>query len=192
MRTLEEETLYYAIACFIVFGLPVIGFISWLKWDDKKRAKQQLEKSDEEYRQKYGELAYQEMLKERARNKSMVFSSVTNSVSSGVWYSRVSVDKLPQLIELNHAEALIGTPPHRLMELSQTASNQMTLTGEWPYPKKAEITTVAKLQLDFASQQDGRTGVRYNYTISPQDDPFAAQLMKITNFWLQNLIEKAT
>lgn len=192
MRTLEEETLYYAIACFIVFGLPVIAFMVWYKWDDIQRKKKQLEKSDKEYLEQYGQVAYDQMLKERARNKGIAFSAITNSESAGIWYSSARIDKLPQLIELNHPAALIGTPPHRLQQLSQTEVNQMTLSGEWTYPKNSKITTIATLQLDLSPQADGRTGVRYNYKIVPEDDPFAAQLMKITNFWLQNLIEKAT
>lgn len=192
MRTLEEETLFYAIACFIVFGLPVVAFFAWMKFEDIKQKKLKLEKDDEEYRKQYGELAYQEMIKGRTRNKPTSFSSLTNSESSGIWYSNARADRLPQLIQLNHPEALIGSSPHRLEQLSHTGTNQITLLGEWPYPKKAEITTIAKLELDFVPQADGRTGVKYNYSVAPSDDPFAAQLMKITNFWLQNLIEKAT
>jgi hypothetical protein len=48
MRTLEEETLFYAIACFIVFGLPVVAFFAWMKYEDIKQKKMKLEKDDEE------------------------------------------------------------------------------------------------------------------------------------------------
>lgn len=189
MRSLEEETLYYAIATLILFGTPVLAFFIFMKWQDREFQRNTLEKSDKEYKERYGELAYQQMVNERNKNKSNPFAKATNTPTSGVWHTRTRIDMLPNLIQGNHPQALIGNAPHRLDELRTMDRNRISLSGQWPYPKNAQITTIVTLDLVMSSHTDGGCAVRYKYTIAPADDPFAAQIVKITNFWLQNLLE---
>lgn len=191
MRSLEEETLYYAIATLMLFGIPALTFFIWLKFDEIKSKRLLLEKSDKDYKERYGEDAYQQMLKDRERSKSNPFAKLTNSPTSGIWYTRTRLDVLPEFIEINHPTAPIGNAPHRLSKLSCTDTNKLSLSAEWPYPKNPQITTIVVLELEMSAHAGGGSSVRYNYSIAPEDDPFAAQIVELTNFWLQNMLEKA-
>jgi hypothetical protein len=191
MRSLEEETLYYAIATLLLFGIPVLTLFLVIKFQDIKSKRLALEKSDNDYKERYGELAFQKMLKERASFKSNPFAKMTNSPTSGIWHTRTRIDVLPQFIEINHPGAQIGNAPHRLSNLICTDTNKLSLTAEWPYPKNPQLTTVVVLELQMSAEPSGGSSVRYKYSIAPDDDPFAAQIVELTNFWLQNLLEKA-
>lgn len=191
-HSLEEETLYYLIAAILLFGGPVALIFGYIKFDEIKSKIRKREQDDKEFLEKYGQQAYNEMLKQRALNKPSAFSTLASGPLSGIWYSRAAVDKVIGLVQANHETALIGNAPHRLTELAFSGLNQLSLSGQWAYPKNPSLTTIVQLSLEAKPMADGRTGVTYKYKIVPEDDPFAQQIATITNHWLKDLIEKAS
>lgn len=190
-RSLEEETILYAIATLLLFGIPALSFFLFMKFQDDKAKRLQIEKSDNEYRERYGEAAYQQMVKERSKVKmGNPFAKLANSPTAGIWTTGKQLEVVPEFIEVNHPTALIGNAPHRLGKLTRTDTNKLSLSAEWPYPKNPQITTIVVLDLECTAQPAGGTIVKYKYSIAPEDDPFAAQIVELTNFWLQNILEK--
>lgn len=186
-----DQTTSYFIATIILFGGPLLALFGYLKFSEIKSKLAQRQTNDKEFLEKYGQAAYNEMLKQRAQNQPFVFDSVVSGPMSGIWYSRAKPETVLQLIEINHETALIGSSPHRLDQLSITGSNAISLSGTWIYPKNPKLHTYAVLELHAKPMADGRTGVTYKYQIAPDDDPFGKQIVVITNHWLKNLVEKA-
>lgn len=204
MSALEDETLKYLLATVLLFGLPLGSFFVWLRFDEYKSKNKSREESDREFLEKYGQNAYNTLLKNRALLKEQKdslqataatgagapFSSVANTATAGVWFSKTTAQALLELVELNHQEALIGQSPHRLDRLTKTGTNQLILQGSWPYPMNPELNTTCKLELLFQAQSATKSAVKYKYKVDPKDDPIAKQIIELTNFWLENLIKK--
>lgn len=185
-----EAVLLSLAQCFIVFGIPVIAVVVFFKVSDRKDKEAARKKADAEYLEKYGQGAYEQMLKVRASAPPM--NVAVGSANEGIWYSKCPPEKLIKLIQMNNQQALIGTPPYRLTTFfADLQAQTVTMTGSWPNPKNPEFNTYLELTLSLKMQTDTRTQIIYKYVAEPPDDPFAKQAVMLTSHWLKPFCEGA-
>ncbi len=187
-----EQTIYYAIACALMFGGPFVLFYAYLNWEQRSYAKQKQKKLDDEFLAKYGLDAYNEMLKNRPVGFGAALDAVIHSDDEGVWHCKHDAYELIKKIRVSHGEALIGTPPYRLSDMFiDTANLEIKFYGSWSNPKKPDLKCFVDLRLKLVPQSPERTAVKYKYTAVPEDDPFAKQIITLTTLWLKSLCNSA-
>lgn len=199
------DTLAYLIACLILFGVPVAAFFFFIGRLDKQTAQallQRQKQADDEFLQSYGQEAFSDMIKVREdRSKLSALDTFNSKISdqatlvsqpTGFWFCPAVVPTLFQAIVDEFQSAPIGTPPYRWHTLSpDQLHNQITLQAEWPDPIDRNLTTLIDLELTLVPWKDGRTALLFKHNSSAQNtkgtDPFATQIIKLTNTWLKNL-----
>jgi len=188
--------------------VPVVAFFVFMGRLDKQTAQlliQRQKQADDEFLNTYGNQAFSEMLKVREeRSKLSALDTFTSKIGdesallsqpTGIWFSQVIVPTLFQAIVDEFPVAPIGTPPYRWHTINpDPLLNQITLQAEWPDPIDHNLTTLIDLELTLIPWKDGRTTLLYRHNASAQNtkgtDPFATQIIKLTNTWLKNLCSR--
>jgi len=185
-----------------------VAFLVFIGRIDKQTAHALLNRqkqADDEFLNTYGQQAFSDMLKVRdERSKLSVVEAFTNKIGdqsalinqpTGIWFSHVIVPVLFQAIIDEFPLAPVGTPPYRWHTLNpDPLHNQITLQAEWPDPIDRNLTTLIDLELTLVPWKDGRTALLFRHNASEQNtkgtDPFATQIIKLTNTWLKNLCSR--
>ncbi|MBX9724595.1 MAG: hypothetical protein K2X81_24535 [Candidatus Obscuribacterales bacterium] len=192
----EAELIHQIIMGFvqlgIVFGIPLVVLVVFVNKKTKgpsetETRKKAQEEQDKAYLAAHGAEAFAEMLRNRKLHKPGFFDKIASGPNSGVLYSTLTPKALAHNIEHNQ-QAFSGTPPVCWEHFWPANLNfEIFFKGEWPNPTDETITTTLTLTIILAAQADGRTAVKYSYKAEPAIDPFAQQLIEISNMTLNNI-----
>jgi hypothetical protein len=190
---LVHQILLQLFCLFVIFGIPLVALVIHLSSQTaactKQRAaarKRRLELEDAAFIAAHGAEAYAKLQKDRQASQPDLFEKLATGRLSGVLYSNLTPATLAKTIEFYHGQ--FGTSPVCWTQFwPATLNYEIYLRGQWPNPLNEEITSWLTLKIKLVGQVDGRTALKFSYQASPHADPFARQLIQMTNWELEHI-----